>query len=325
MAYSINPCLVTARKTALLMLLNEQTSITIVARKCGVHRTTVWRWLKKWQKLNKNISQVHYGRPNRKTKFCASYYKWNIKTKSSRPLTSPNALSDVIVKRVIALRLETKRCAEVIWDKLIKEGIKVSLSSVRRILARNGQYAKKKWEQRPYRHNPKRPLAERPGALVQVDTVHLIDPNTEKRKYVYTVIDLYTRMAYARVYERIYQIPALETILVAENKFGFKFRVIQSDNGHEFGRLFKERLEVDDNTTIRHSRPHRPNDNAHIERFNRTLREECIGQYMSSYKTVDQIQKKIDRFLDYYNNERVHLSLKCKTPTEFYLEWLQRL
>lgn len=30
---------------------------------------------------------------------------------------------------------------------------------------------------------------------------------------------------------------------------------------------------------IRHTRLGRPNDNAHIERFNRTIQEECTGSY----------------------------------------------
>jgi transposase InsO family protein len=131
-------------------------------------------------------------------------------------------------------------------------------------------------------------------------------------------------MAYARVYERIYQIPALETVLIAEQRFGFRFKVVQSDNGSEFGRTFKERLEASGDRQIRHSRPHRPNDNAHIERFNRTLREECIGHYMSSSKTVAQIQSKLDAYLDYYNNERVHLALQCDTPSMVASGMLQR-
>jgi len=320
MAYSINPYLPCARKQAVLLVVKERLSVSIVARKFGVSRSTIYRWLWRWQEINpyrdtnwhKKIGQLQF-------------YKFSIPTITSRPKTTPRALPQHIIERVITLKNQLKRCAEVIWHKLtVEEGIRISLSSVRRILARNGHYVKKKWEQRVYRRNPKRPLPINPGDLVQTDTVHLVDPRSGKRKYVYTVIDLCTRMAYARVYERIYQIPALETVLIAEKKFGFKLKVVQSDNGHEFGRLFKEQLELNNERVIRHSRVRHPNDNAHIERFNRTLREECIGSYMSINKTVDQIQKKIDVFLDYYNNERVHLGLKCKTPTEYYYEVLQR-
>jgi transposase InsO family protein len=323
MAYSINPCLVKARKTALLMLLNEQLPINLVARKCGVHRTTVWRWYKKWQVLNQYTSQVHYGRPSRQTKFCASYYSWTIRTESARPHSCPRALPQAIVNRVLELRQQLKRCAEVIWHYLKLEGVVVSLSSVRRILARHHQYDRPKYAKKLYRRNIKRPLPERSGDLVQIDTVHLVDPSSHTRKYVYTVIDLCTRMAYARVYPKLSQISALETVLIAQTRFGFKFRVVQADNGAEFGYLFKDRLEAK-GMTIRHTRPHRPNDNAHIERFNRTLRHECIGRYMSSHYTIQQVQRKLNGFIDFYNHERVHLSLQCMTPVEFCQGVLQR-
>jgi len=48
MSYSINPNLVKARKTALLLVLQDKLPVSVVARKCGVNRSTIWRWLKKW-------------------------------------------------------------------------------------------------------------------------------------------------------------------------------------------------------------------------------------------------------------------------------------
>jgi len=313
MAYSINPNLVKARKTALLLVLRDKLPVLVVARKCGVHRTTIWRWLKKWQALNKYISQSCPNRPSRKASFTPKYYRWTVVTESSKPYHSPAQLPGQIVERVIELRHKLKRCAEVVHHYLGLEGIKISLSSVRRIFRRHHILDRKPYEIRPYRRNIRRPTASAPGRLVETDTVHLLDPMTGKRKYVYTVIDLYTRMAYARVYERIYQHPTIETILLAQKHFGFKFETVQSDNGLEFGRLFKQTLESK-GMKVRHIRVRRPNDNAHIERFNRTLRQECIGKY--SARTTKQIQTDLDRYLDYYNNTRVHLSLKCKTPSQ---------
>jgi putative transposase len=130
-------------------------------------------------------------------------------------------------------------------------------------------------------------------------------------------------MAYAKVYGKLRQHAALETVLIAQQRFGFSFNTVQSDNGAEFGRQFQEGLEQQ-GMAVRHSRPYRPNDNAHIERFNRTLRQECVGQYMSSHYTDQQVQLKLDTFLDYYNNNRVHLSLQCRTPAEYLSVMLQR-
>lgn len=52
MAYSTNPNLPKARAAALRLLLVERMPLSVVANRCGVHRTTMWRWLRKWRKLN---------------------------------------------------------------------------------------------------------------------------------------------------------------------------------------------------------------------------------------------------------------------------------
>lgn len=68
------------------------------------------------------------------------------------------------------------------------------------------------------------------------------------------------------------------------------------------------------------ARPHRPNDNAHIERFNRTIQDECIGKYWNLRDTVELLNKKIAKYIDLYNNHRLHSSIEYRTPREYYLE-----
>ncbi|MGK2896465.1 MAG: hypothetical protein ACSLEY_02600 [Candidatus Saccharimonadales bacterium] len=77
----------------------------MAARKCGIHRTTLWRWKKKWSKLNEHISQEKPNRPSRKTTFVSLYYKWPIATESARPRTSPLSVSEQIVARILSSAL----------------------------------------------------------------------------------------------------------------------------------------------------------------------------------------------------------------------------
>ena len=51
----------------------------------------------------------------------------------------------------------------------------------------------------------------------------------------------------------------------------------------------------------------------HIERFNRTLQEECLNKV--AYNPVS-FQKAINEYLPYYNNERLHLGINYLTPRE---------
>jgi len=314
MAYSINHNLPHARAIALRLLIADNLPLLVVANRCGIHRTTLWRWKKKWDIRNINIGQNKAGRPTRQTHFIEQYYYWSIPTDSSRPHTSPRAIAAHIVQRIMELRYSLKRCAEVVWHHLVAvDGISVSLSSVRRILKRHHQFdGSRKKRVRP--DNPRRPHPTRPGELVQTDTIHYVCPNSYKRRYVYTVIDLYSRIAYAEMHHHIRPGIAAQVIQRAQTAAGFRFSMVQADNGLEFSRYFEQRL-LKQNIQLRHSRLGRPNDNAHIERFNRTIQEECLGNRLSSSVASATLQVKINRYIEYYNTKRIHLGLQLQTPT----------
>lgn len=279
MAYSINPNLPKARAFALRLLLVDELPLSIVANRCGVHRTTVWRWTKKWRALNEHRQLDNPNRPSRPVgKSKLEQCRWHIATESSQPHHHPWSVPDDIIRRILALRDQLGRCAEVIWHHLNTVlAVRVSLSSVRRILRRHHCFdgARKK-RVRP--DNPRRPHVSAPGELVETDTIHHVDPRTGRRLYYYTVIDLYSRMTYVTMSTVLRQGLAAHAILNAQTTFGFPFAMVQSDNGPEYSRYFEHCLQKVGVQT-RHTRLHRPNDNAHIERFNRTTQTECIGYY----------------------------------------------
>ena len=317
MAYSINPNLPRARALALKLLIKEGLPLSVVANKCGVHRSTIYRWKHKWLKLNEHQQLENFNRPSRKTGrnlFRLMSCSWVVPTLSSKPKHSPSAVPENIVELVIKLRQLLKRCAEVVWFHLVRDnGVSISLSSVRRILKRHHYINGRRKRVRP--DNPRRPHVTKPGELVETDTIHYICPLTKARRYVYTVIDLYTRMAYAEVHPRILPGLAANVVLHARNEFGFDFTLVQADNGPEFSRYFEQVLRGH-HMPVRHTRLGRPNDNAHIERFNRTIQEECLGSTITYKTNTTHIQAKLDKYFEFYNFKRVHLSLQYKTPAE---------
>jgi len=312
MAYSTNPNLVKARRDALLSVIAEQMPICVVARHFGVHRSTIWRWMRKWRVLNQQIDQDCPNRPNRrgKTHFCPTYYSWSIRTESSAPHTHPGRIKQWVIDRILAIRATLGRCAVIIREELAKEQVVVSVSTIRRVIAK---YSLQKTKRRTIRRTLPRPDVKSPGDLVQIDTLHYVNKLTGKRRYIFTVIDLYSRMSYAKCFDRLLPGNALTTVLSAERYFGFKITTIQSDNGPEFSKWFSHQLHGK-GIVHRKIRIHRPNDNAHIERFNRTLREECVGQHMSGNLRLPLINQKLKQYIDYYNNKRLHLGIQCMTP-----------
>nr|BFD24742.1 MAG: hypothetical protein JST_0330 [Candidatus Parcubacteria bacterium] len=187
----------------------------------------------------------------------------------------------------------------------------VSLSSVKRTLVRTNliRYRSpwKKWH-----YSLPRPQAEKPGDLLQLDTVHFVT-SSGKRFYVYTIIDLYSRWAYAEVVKKISAGESVRFLKNAKKHANFDFVMVQSDNGPEFTAWFTRgvaRMKI----AHRHSRIRKCNDNAHIERFNRTIQEECFG--VEKPVNYDRYLSLINDYLKYYNTSRLHLSLGLKTPAE---------
>lgn len=316
MAYCTTKTISQTRGKAMRMLIMEGQPIQKVACKYGVHRTTIWRWYKKWQEQNQHIRlQNSIRHKDAKTsQFRFNACKWDIPTQPAIPL-QPHCLSDDIVQLVLDVRDQLKRCAEVVWHHInYVLGVKISLSSVCRILRRHGKYTKRRKKRQKYK-GIKRPDAQKAGDLVEIDTIHLYNPISKTKRYIYTVIDVHSRMTYARAYDEIRPGLALKTILEAQDYMGIRFRTVQSDNGPEFSSHFEDRL-IAKGIAIRHTRLGRPNDNAHIERFNRTIQEECTGSYFVRSVSLATLNSRIDKYLDYYNYQRIHLGIRYRTPAE---------
>jgi transposase InsO family protein len=146
--------------------------------------------------------------------------------------------------------------------------------------------------------------------LVQADDIH--DGYVGHQLYIYTLLDVYSRWAYAEPVKRIGAGPSVTFVHEAQKAAPFTFKTVQTDNGSEFSKRFTKLLAAN---TIehRHSRVRRPNDNAHLERFNRTIQEECIFRLP---RKLDIWQKEIPQYLHYYNHERPHMGINWQTPME---------
>ena len=243
MSYSNNPLLPKARADALKLVLEQGLPLAVAARRSGIHRSTLWRWKRKWLEINQNVELTNKYRPTRAPgkKFRFTACTWLIPTLSSRPHSSPNALSRRIVDRIVYWRTRHGRCAGVVHAHCVREGISVSLASVKRVLKRlNLLRPVSKWKR--YRPHIHRPLALNPGDLVQTDTIHLVDVATKRRVYLYTLIDIYSRWSYVEYHESISQKLSHEFLRRGQTKAGFRFKCIQSDNGPEFGRWLNDQL-----------------------------------------------------------------------------------
>lgn len=258
-----------------------------IGRYLGYHHTAVMKWVRRARKIGDAF----------------------IPTRSSRPHSMPRRIDVELEQKIFQMRLKTGRCAEAIHLELVRDGIRVSRNTVHRTLDRYCLLNKRSPYKR-YHPHVERPKALKPGDLVQVDTIHrMIDK--KKRLYVFSLIDVYSRKGFARAYEKMSGATSLSFIREMETAAGFSFSMLQSDHGPEFSRWFVSQIKKNH----RYSRIGRPNDNAHVERFNRTLQEECLDKCSND---VREINRKLEEYLLYYNNQRIHLGLGA-IPSEVVL------
>src|SRR2546425_261981 len=113
MPYTTNPGIERVRREA-VSLLESGWSVRQVARHYGYTHSAVVKWASKMRMLNHNAQ--------------------TIPTRSSRPHHHPTELSAEVIGRILDLRSERNQYAEILHWKLQREGINISLSSVKRVL-----------------------------------------------------------------------------------------------------------------------------------------------------------------------------------------------
>ena len=91
-------------------------------------------------------------------------------------------------------------------------------------------------------------------------------------------------------------------------------QVLRTDNGPEFlGETFTAWAKHA-GMAIQYIQPGKPNQNAYIERFNRTYRDELLDQYL--FATLNDVREATYWWMLEYNEERPHDALGDRTPAE---------
>ena len=163
---------------------------------------------------------------------------------------------------------------------------------------------------------PKGLVARYPGHVVALDTFEEHINGT--RRYVITFIDLYTRFGFAFAASSHASKAAADFFALCQSVFPFPFTFVLTDNGSEFKKHFSAAL-LDLHLTHYHTRPRTPKQNAHSERFNRTVQEEFANYHRHDlWMDIESFNRKLFAWLFWYNSERVHFAFQNKlSPLQF--------
>ena len=175
---------------------------------------------------------------------------------------------------------------------------------------------------------------EHPGYLGSQDTYYVGNIKGVGRIYQQTFIDTYSRVAFAKLYNTKHAITSADIlndrVLPFFEENGIPLLRILTDRGTEFKgkpehheyELYLSLEGIDHTKTqVRH-----PQTNGICERLHRTMQEEfyAIAFRKKLYDNLELLQKDLDNWVEYYNNQRPHSGRYCfgKNPMQTFSESL---
>ena len=100
---------------------------------------------------------------------------------------------------------------------------------------------------------------------------------------------------------------------IAEEK-GYP-KQLRSDNGPEFIAEPLRRWADDNHVYLSFIKPGKPTQNAYVERFNRTYRQDVLDMYC--FRNIEEAQEHTTRWRYHYNSERPHKALNGQSPWQY--------
>jgi len=195
----------------------------------------------------------------------------------------------------------------------------ISATTIQKIIKRRHlTFEKKVYAQKPQNKFKKLRVRKSPkvtkAGFIQMDSI-IVYINYEKHLFM-SVIDIYTKFAHVVCVDNLSSATATKVFKEFQEINPTSIHTVQTDNGSEFLKSFHAYLEEQ---SIKHQfiYPHMPKINSYIERFNRTIQEEFILRNDEIYYDTKAMQRKLTKYLFWYNYQRPHSSLKYIPPMRF--------
>lgn len=265
-------------------------SLSDLSREFDIPREVLSRWWQRYQAQGLSGLVPRSRRPHRST--------------TTRP---------GVVRRILHLRRRRLGPAR------IAALVGVSAKTVHRILGRSGQARLS----RPRRRPAKRYEKSRPGELLHVDIKLLPSLRNARYDYEFAAVDDFSREAVVALTTEQTTVAATQFLERVVAAVPYRIEAVLTDNAlaftmrhaHHADRLTRFEQACHSLGIVHHLlRPRRPQSNGKVERFFRTIDDECLA--LQRRWTFWQRERAIERFVWFYNHERPHLSLNGMTPIE---------
>lgn len=280
------------RERELLMRMHEKgKSLSVLSRETGIARSLLSAWWLRYQQEGRA----------------------GLQPRSRRPEHSPDRLPTALIDRILQLRKLGWGPARIALD------LRVGRSSVHRLLCKLGRNHLRQPTPRIFTRYEK----SRPGEMLHLDLKYLYRWENTAREFAYAAVDDFSREAVAMIRPArtshdaacfleyvAATLPYRVESVLTDNDLIFSMRYAYNrDRQTRFQRACKA-LGI----AHRLTRPFHPQSNGKVERFFRTMNEECF--HVKEPGCSELRVRDLDQFVWYYNHQRPHLSLHGLTPIQ---------
>lgn len=136
------------------------------------------------------------------------------------------------------------------------------------------------------------------------------------RRVIFTALEEITKIAYARVYPTNSSGFAEDFLARLTYLVKGRIDIMHQDNGSEFQGSFERACAKLDILQI-YSRPHTPQDNPALERFNSSVQHEWLDFSEVGLDDIQEANHDLTKWLVKYNSYRPHETLANLTPLEY--------
>ena len=226
----------------------------------------------------------------------------------------------LVVARIHRLAAQHPRYGYRRIDALLNQTERVNHKRVRRLWRTHQLQVRRVVRKRLRRERPTQLQAAYPGHIWAYD--FLEDALADGRKlYILTVMDEFTReglavdVALVTSAERV--IGVLTALVAQHGAPGY----LRSDNGAEFVATVVQLWLPECGVQPLYIDPGKPWQNGKEERFNGTVRDECLNLHV--FSSLVEASVRLSAFRQHYNLERPHSRLGYLTPLAFKQAWLE--
>jgi transposase InsO family protein len=324
------------QRLSVLQLAEALGNITEACRRRGMHRSMFYEYRRRFQ----------------------THGLEGLKDLPPIPNSHPMATPLEVVERILELSLAHPAWGCVRLSNHLKlGGISVSSPTIQKILIKHGMASRyDRWLKLEAKHaeegftltgeqvafierqNPafreRHVESSRPGELLCQDTFYVGRLKGVGKVYLHAVVDTYGSYGFGFLHttkrpEAAVAVLHNEVLPFYEQK-GLKVSCVLTDNGTEFcgteAHPYELYLQLND---IEHRRTKvaTPRTNGFVERFHRTALDEFFRTAFRTkfYDSVEALQKDLDEWLDYYNNQRPHQGYRNmgKRPIDTFNQYLE--